>query len=98
MTVSYAANLAAIFNKTKAAEKRAEEQHLARLQSLKENIDSARDEIRQAIENFNNVTEPKLIDLYIYKIQSEQSRFEQLLSEYKILERTPIDYSEEMSG
>lgn len=98
MTVSYAANLAAIFNKAKAAEKRAEEQHFARLQALKENIDSARDEIRQATENFNNVTEPKLIDLYIYKIQSEQSRYEQLLSEYKILARTPIDYSEEMSG
>ncbi len=98
MTISYAANLADIFNKAKAAEKRAKEQHRARLQTLKENIDSARDEIRQATENFNNVTEPKLIDLYIYKIQSEQSRYEQLLSEYKILARTPIDYSEEMSG
>lgn len=98
MTVSYAANLAAIFNKAKAAEKRAEEQHFAKLQALKDNINSAKDEIRLAIESFNNVTEPKLIDLYIYKIQSEQSRYEQLLSEYKILARTPADYSEEMSG
>ena len=98
MTISYAANLVSIFNKAKAAEKRAEEQYFARLQALKKNIDSARDEIRQATENFNNVTEPKLIDLYIYKIQSEQSRYEQLLSEYKILARTPINYSEEVSS
>ncbi len=98
MTISLTSNLAAIFNKAKAAERRAEEQHFARLQALKDNIDSARDEILQATENFNNVTEPKLIDLYIYKIQSEQSRYEQLLAEYKVLARTPIDYSEEMSG
>ncbi|MBE7031908.1 MAG: DUF2508 family protein [Ruminococcaceae bacterium] len=98
MTASLTANLTAVFNKAKAAEKRAEALHLARLQTLKENIDSARDEIRSAIENFNNVTEPKLIDLYIYKIQSEQSRFEQLLSEYKTLARTPIDYNEAKSS
>lgn len=60
--------------------------HKKNVSELKSHIEEAKTEINLAIENFNNVTEPKLIDFYIYKISSEQTRFEQLLSEYKNLE------------
>ena len=53
---------------------------------LKSNIEHTKTNLAYAIENFNNVTEPKLVDFYIYRIQSEQTRFEQLLAEYKALE------------
>lgn len=56
-----------------------------RLEELKASIDRTCSEINCALENFNNVTEPKLIDFYIYKIQSEQTRYDQLLCEYKQL-------------
>jgi len=56
-----------------------------RKRELVTNIEHAKAEMHQAMDNFNNVIEPKLIDFYIYKIQSEQTRFEQLISEYKEL-------------
>ena len=56
-----------------------------RKRELVMNIEHAKAEMHQAMDNFNNVTEPKLIDFYIYKIQSEQTRFEQLISDYKKL-------------
>ena len=54
-----------------------------KLCELKEHIEYTKSEMNAAMSNFNNVTEPKLIDYYIYKIQSEQNRYEQLLIEYK---------------
>ncbi|MBO4940789.1 MAG: DUF2508 family protein [Clostridia bacterium] len=57
-----------------------------RRQALKSSIEHTKINLAYAIENFNNVTEPKLVDFYIYRIQSEQTRFEQLLAEYKALE------------
>jgi len=66
--------------------KRKNKIHEKHISELKSHIEEAKLEINLAIDNFNNVTEPKLIDFYIYKISSEQTRFEQLLSEYKNLE------------
>ena len=57
--------------------------HKKRLESLKESIEICKEDLSLAQQNFDNVTEPKLIDFYIYKIQSEQSRYAQLLAEYK---------------
>lgn len=56
------------------------------LSSLRENIEQTKAEMNGAIDNFNNVTEPKLIDFYIYKIQAEQNKYDQLLCEYKTIE------------
>ena len=56
------------------------------LSSLRENIEQTKAEMNGAIDNFNNVTEPKLIDFYIYKIQAEQNKYDQLLCEYKKIE------------
>ncbi len=57
--------------------------HVEKLRLLKSDIDDCKTKLKSAQENFNNVTEPKLIDFYIYKIQAEQSRFSQLLTEYR---------------
>ena len=57
--------------------------HREKLADLKRNIDDSKEKLLYAQENFNNVTEPKLIDFYIYEIQAEQSRYEQLLIEYR---------------
>ena len=54
-----------------------------KLHILKAEIEDSKTKLKSAQENFNNVTEPKLIDFYIYKIQAEQSRYSQLLSEYR---------------
>ncbi len=54
-----------------------------KLRLLKADIEDSKSKLKLAQENFNIVTEPKLIDFYIYKIQAEQSRFSQLLSEYR---------------
>ncbi len=62
--------------------------HKKRLEGLKESIEICKDDLAMAQQNFDNVTEPKLIDFYIYRIQSEQSRYAQLLAEYKEEERT----------
>ncbi len=61
------------------------EKRKQKLCELKESIEYTKCEMNSAISNFNNVVEPKLIDYYIYKIQSEQNRYEQLLIEYKQL-------------
>lgn len=57
--------------------------HEERLSALRESIENSKQKLNFAYDNFNNVIEPKLIDFYVYKIQSEQSRYEQLLSEYR---------------
>ena len=57
--------------------------HTEKLRLLKIDIEDCKFKLKSAQENFNNVTEPKLIDFYIYKIQAEQSRFSQLITEYR---------------
>lgn len=53
------------------------------LKELKKQLFESKLELEAALTNFNNVTDPKLIDVYIYKIQSEEARFEKILSEIK---------------
>ena len=75
--------------------KRTDKAYDNHINQLKANINNAKQELHIAIENFNNVTEPRLIDFYIYKIQSEQTRYEQLLSEYKTFENTELNINME---
>ena len=65
--------------------KKTDEAYERHLNELLSSIEHTKSEMKCAIENFNNVTEPKLIDFYIYKIQSEQNHYDQLICEYKLL-------------
>ncbi len=56
------------------------------LNQLKRQLKDSKESLECAIDNFNNVTDPKLVDIYIYKIRAEEARFEQILSEIKELE------------
>lgn len=80
-------NLPAILNfsfaRGKLLEKKREEERQKRLGTLKDSIEYTKAEIDNAMRNFNNVTEQRLVDFYIYKIQAEQSRYDQLMVEYK---------------
>ncbi|MBR5518627.1 MAG: DUF2508 family protein [Clostridia bacterium] len=78
-------SLTATFTRIISPKKKQEQEHEIRIRELIANIEDTKSEIQRAMDNFNNVTEPKLIDFYIYKIQSEQTRFEHLISEYKTL-------------
>lgn len=53
------------------------------LAELKMRLKKSALELNAAIDGFNNVTDPRLIDVYIYKIQSEQMNYDRLLSEIK---------------
>ena len=74
------------FNKVISLAKKPDRTYEIRINELKSNIEDTKAELKLAMENFNNVIEPKLIDFYIYKIQSEQTRYDQLISEYKSME------------
>lgn len=89
MTVNLSESINAAVTKVISLKNAPERIHEKRLNDLKSSIEQAKTELNCAMENFNNVTEPKLIDFYIYKIQSEQNRYEQLLSEYKDMEGLP---------
>lgn len=56
-----------------------------RLKKLKEELYHSKLELEAAMDNFNNVTDPKLVDVYIYKMRSEETRYEKILSEIKQL-------------
>ena len=71
------------FTRESMLKRRTEEQQRRYLGELKNSIEYTKSEIDNAMRNFNNVTEPKLVDFYIYKIQSEQSRYDQLMVEDK---------------
>ncbi len=71
------------FTRESMMKRRTEEQQRKYLGELKGSLEYTKSEIDRAMQNFNNVTEPKLVDFYIYKIQSEQSRYDQLMVEYK---------------
>ncbi len=82
MTLDLAQNT--IFSRLKLQKPDLEDKlHIEKLRLLKADIEDSKIKLKSAQENFNNVTEPKLIDFYIYKIQAEQSRFSQLLTEYR---------------
>lgn len=86
MISSITANFNTVMNRVAYLRKKTDTPHEKRLDELKHSIEHTKSELNCAIENFNNVTEPKLIDFYIYKIQSEQTHYDQLICEYKILE------------
>ena len=84
MTIQLAQNFSALMPRF---QKQSQEEKLVveKLEALKININDSREKILSAHENFNNVIDEKMIDFYIYKIQAEQSRYAQLLKEYKEL-------------
>ena len=86
MFARISANITSIRDKVASLKTKPDPAYEKRIRELKSNIEHTRTEMKLAMENFNNVTEPKLVDFYIYKIQSEQTRYEQLISEYKTLE------------
>ncbi len=85
MFASLSGNIATVWDKVVSLKKKPDKTYEKRINELKSNIEQTRTEMNRAMENFNNVTEPKLIDFYIYRIQSEQTRYEQLISEYKTI-------------
>lgn len=85
MLPNLSSNINMTLNKVKNLRKKPDKIYEKRINELKSNIEDTKSELNLAMENFNNVTEPKLIDFYIYKIQSEQTRYEQLLTEYKAM-------------
>ncbi len=95
MFATLSANITATFDKIMRTDKRAEKIRQQKINELKDNIEYTKTQMKLAIDNFNNVVEPKLIDFYIYKIQSEQTRFEQLVAEYKSVEGYPLSFSED---
>ena len=85
MFASLSGNITTVWDKVTGLKKKSDKPYETHINELKSNIEQARTEMNQAMENFNNVTEPKLIDFYIYRIQSEQTRYEQLILEYKTM-------------
>lgn len=53
---------------------------------LKDDLEKTSQELRMAYTNMQNVTEPALIDYYIYQTQAAQSRYQFLLNCAKKLE------------
>lgn len=86
MFARLSANITSTWDKVISLKNKPDPAYEKRINDLKSNIEHTRAEMHLAMENFNNVTEPKLIDFYIYKIQSEQTRYEQLISEYKTIQ------------
>ncbi len=86
MFARISANVASTRDKIVSLKNKPDLAHEKHINELKSNIKQTMSEMQLAMENFNNVTEPKLIDFYIYKIQSEQTRYEQLISEYKAVQ------------
>ena len=61
-----------------------EEKHL-----LKE-IDMTKKALQAAYSNFDNATDPDLIDCYIYQLNSEQKRYKYLLQKVKKYEEITL--------
>lgn len=54
-----------------------------RYNALKKDLETAKSNLHTAMTNFDNVTDPKLVDMYIYQIQSAQTQYEHILNEIK---------------
>ncbi len=91
MLAELSTGISSVFFRMIGSEKKTAALRDAKQRELISSIENAKIEIKLALDNFNNVTEPKLIDFYIYKILSEQTRFEHLLSEYKETYPAPDD-------
>ncbi len=85
MFSGFAANFTNTLSRAVRQKNEQKKQYEKQINQLRSDIEHAKQELQNAMDNFNNVTEPRLIDYYIYKIQSEQTRYEQFISEYKVL-------------
>lgn len=65
---------------------------------LLEDLDRAKHDLDSAYTNLANVTEPDLIDCYIYEVQSVQMRYKFLLSRVKQIEDSYAKNPLEISG
>ena len=83
MSVCLPAMMSFVMPGSEVRKRREEEEKMKQLLKLKESIDYTKAEIDNAMQNFNNVKEERLVDFYIYKIQAEQSRYGQLVMEYR---------------
>lgn len=54
-----------------------------KLRGLKHDLNVAKASLKIAMTNFDNVTDPKLVDMYIYRIQSAQTQYDHILQEIK---------------
>ena len=57
-------------------------------QYLKNEIDLTKKALNAAYSNFDNATDPDLIDCYIYQVNSERKRYKYLLQKAKEYERS----------
>lgn len=64
---------------------------------LLDDLDRTKHDLDSAYANLSNVTEPDLIDCYIYEVQSVQMRYKFLLSRVKQIEdsyaKNPLEVS-----
>jgi len=79
------AGIATIFDKavTQSEQVKSSNKVKAEYDKIKQCIEQAKFELRNAEINLNQVTDPKLIDMYIYRIQYAQTHYEHLLKEIK---------------
>lgn len=50
-------------------------------------LNSAQNDLTVALNNFNNVYDPKAVDVWIYRIRTAQSQYDNLLCQLKVLGR-----------
>lgn len=53
-------------------------------------IDMTKKALQSAYSNFDNATDPDLIDCYIYQLNSEQKRYKYLLQKAKEFDDIPL--------
>lgn len=52
---------------------------------LRQDVERARLDMQTAMINFRNVSEPHIVDMYIYEIQEAQTKYDYLLKQLKDL-------------
>lgn len=79
------AGIVTIFDKAiKQNEKIKDMQRIkAEYSEIKQCLDDAKCELKNAENSFNHVSDPQLIDMFIYRIQSAQTHYEHLLGQMK---------------
>ncbi len=65
--------------------RQAEMEQTKKYNDLKHDLETAKSNLHTAMTNFDNVADPKLVDLYIYRIQAAQTQYEHILHEIKKL-------------
>lgn len=62
--------------------------HNTRYEELRRDILQTKDTLNNALDNFNHVTDPILIDYYSYTLKAAQIRYQFLLKQAKYLDLT----------